>query len=151
MLSTSDKVFLNIKGATHNEPIQGHRASPLVSAFAKLYALAEEEERDAIFSMPPDSILVAEKGDKNSPEAYGYLACGSDGVDAVPAESANFCAPFNFPMKKKATAVGAPEHPPLWGGSQQVRRCIYLISLLPTERSDELRRHKYSQHFIASP
>ncbi|GMH94105.1 hypothetical protein TL16_g12808 [Triparma laevis f. inornata] len=121
MMSVKDKIYLNVLDATHNEPINGHRCAGITSMFIKGFMLGDEEAKKSLYEIPDGSEFpVAEKGDRNSPQAYGYLACSSEEGVTVPTEDASFCEPFDFPIDTAfRVGVGDDNPPPLWGGSQQ--------------------------------
>lgn len=114
-MSVRDKVYLNVLDATHNEPINGHRCAGITSRFIKGFMLDDEEAKKSLYEMPDGSEFpVAEKGERNSPQAYGYLACSSKEGVTVPTEDASFCEPFDFPVDT-AVRVGDDDNPPLFG------------------------------------
>jgi len=97
MMSVDNKVFFNVRNATHGECTQRHRAANLTRSFAKLFALGDESERDAVYTIP-EELIPEGRGARNSPETGGYLACSEDKEETNPVEDKEFCLPFNYTL-----------------------------------------------------
>ena len=101
MLQTPDKVFVDVKGADHSEPIEGHRMGDFIAAYSRLYALGDSSSSPAIFGTGPKSIrgsiAIAGPSDPNTGgggpggnQSFGYLGCRK-GSPSVPAGLDGYC------------------------------------------------------------
>jgi hypothetical protein len=100
MMSTPDKVFVNVAGAVHSEPVLGHRAGPFTAFFSQLYALRNQSAAPLIFGDGPGSIRtvlpIALPGAPNMGDSrVGFLGCRGDAAGrqtAVPPAFLEYCA-----------------------------------------------------------
>jgi hypothetical protein len=96
MLSTPDRVFVNIRGDGHTEPNGAHHEGPFIAHFSRYFALGDAEAGAAIYGVEAGSLVrslpLALAGDANSGDGkVAFVACARDGV-AVPATFASYCA-----------------------------------------------------------
>eukprot|EP00966_Prymnesium_polylepis_P098855 2289378-Prymnesium_polylepis.1 len=98
MMSTPDKVFVDVAGAVHSEPVLGHRGGPFTAYFSQYYALQNESAAELIFGDGPLSIRgqlpIAAAGEPNTGEGrIGFLGCRllAQNRTAVPAELLQYC------------------------------------------------------------
>ena len=99
MLRTPDKVFVNVKGADHSEPVESHRMGPFISAYSRLYALGDDSASTSIFGDGAGSIRgsvpIAGPTDANvggsGNKTFGFLGCRR-GEKSIPADLDEFCA-----------------------------------------------------------
>ena len=95
MISSPDKVFVDVSGADHSEPIEKHRCGPFVAYFSRLFALGDETVANFIYGNASTSIQntlpIATEGEPNTGDSVvGFLACRS-GKNAVPVKWAKYC------------------------------------------------------------
>jgi hypothetical protein len=95
MMSTQDKVHLNIKGDDHMEVSKGHHEGPWIAYFCRYHALGDLEARDKIYGTRLDSLVnynrIAPSGAYNNGDAdVPFLACSSEGL-TVPKQLAEHC------------------------------------------------------------
>jgi len=131
MMSVQNKIYLNVLGATHNEPINGHRCSKITSQFFRAFSLSDAEALEGLYEVPGEDapFTIAKKGDRNSPEAFGYLACADDEAATVPAEYSEFCAPFKASSSSLSSSSSSdPKSPPIWGGALQWSSTVHMTN-----------------------
>jgi len=95
MVSSQNKVFLNMHGSSHLEPNFFHREGPFIAYFAQFFALGDAAAGQRIYGSGPlalrNILEIARPGDKNSGDGkVAFLAC-SDGGEAVPPELGRYC------------------------------------------------------------
>mmetsp|Transcript_19125 Transcript_19125/g.49433 ORF Transcript_19125/g.49433 Transcript_19125/m.49433 type:complete len:393 (-) Transcript_19125:210-1388(-) len=95
MISSRDKVFINVHGAGHMEPNLYHSEGPFVAFFARAFALGDVSARAKIYGEGADSLQrtleLAHAGDYNSgADKVAFLACSRDKT-AVPHGFASYC------------------------------------------------------------
>jgi len=95
MISSPDKVFINVHGAGHLEPNLYHSEGPFVAFFARAFALGDVAARAKIYGEGAGSLQrtleLAQPGDYNSgTDEVAFLACSRDKT-AVPQIFASYC------------------------------------------------------------
>jgi len=98
MITTQDKIHLNIKGDDHMEVSEHHHEGPWVAYFCLYHALGDIEARDKIYGTHPDSLLnynrTASSGAYNNGNAdISFLACSSQKGLTVPNTLVEHCRP----------------------------------------------------------
>ena len=95
-LATPDKVFVDVAGAGHLQPLESHSEGPFIARYAQLYAQANSTAGDLIFGDAAGSLRrtlpIATPPAANLGEGrVGFLGCRR-GQPAVPPEYAAYCA-----------------------------------------------------------
>ena len=96
MLQPQDKVFVDVAGADHSEPVEGHRGGPFIAAYAQFYALGNATAGEVIFGAGPASMQrrlpIAAAGQPNLGNGtVSFLACRKRDALAVPAAERHWC------------------------------------------------------------
>eukprot|EP00656_Telonema_subtile_P015930 TRINITY_DN18385_c0_g1_i1.p1 TRINITY_DN18385_c0_g1~~TRINITY_DN18385_c0_g1_i1.p1 ORF type:complete len:377 (+),score=50.49 TRINITY_DN18385_c0_g1_i1:106-1131(+) len=99
-IQAPNKVFIDIHGASHLQPIEAHPEGPYLAYFSQLYALGDLSVSDLIYGNQSGSLSnsgvahfsVATQEDPNmgANSTVGFLGCRASGA-AVPAHFAQFC------------------------------------------------------------
>jgi hypothetical protein len=94
-LSTPDKTFVDIAGASHLQPITSHPEGPFIAYYAQLYAQANATAAQLLFGDGPAALRhalpIAAPPEPNLGEGrIGFLGCRR-GEAAVPPEWAAYC------------------------------------------------------------
>ena len=82
MIHSPDRIYVDIKGADHSEPVESHRMGNFTALFSSLYALGDASAAPYILGEGPESIRaslpIAASGDRNLGfNASGFVACSS--------------------------------------------------------------------------
>ena len=83
MISSPDRVYVDVKGADHSEPVESHRLGNFTALFSSLYALGDDSAAPFILGNQPgslqDSIPISGSGDRNAGVngTAGFVACSA--------------------------------------------------------------------------
>ena len=99
LIQGKTKAFVDVLGADHSEPVEGHRGGPFIARWSQLFALGDETAAPYIYGSGPGSIQkalpVTPAGGTNTGDGkVGFLACRETAggtVLAVPSEDAQYC------------------------------------------------------------
>ena len=100
LMTTRDKLFLNIINGTHmfdRSPLEGHPEGPWMARYLRYYLLQDQRSAQYLFGDGTDSLVHASglidttDRDRNQGQSFvGFLACRSGEV-GVPAAAARYC------------------------------------------------------------
>lgn len=96
MIAPPAKVFVNIAGASHLQPIENHAEGPFIAYASQFFALGNSTAGQLIYGTGPGTLqhLAALGGSYNcGANVVCFLACGRNhmGSFAVPANYSEFC------------------------------------------------------------
>eukprot|EP00746_Dinoflagellata_sp_MGD_P078003 gnl/MRDRNA2_/MRDRNA2_312294_c0_seq1.p1 gnl/MRDRNA2_/MRDRNA2_312294_c0~~gnl/MRDRNA2_/MRDRNA2_312294_c0_seq1.p1 ORF type:complete len:361 (+),score=50.23 gnl/MRDRNA2_/MRDRNA2_312294_c0_seq1:17-1099(+) len=98
MIAPPAKIFVDIAGASHLQPIQTHPEGPFIAYAIQFFALGNSTAGELLYGNGPTSLQqtlpIAQPGSTNTgANEVGFLACGHnhDGSFAVPAKYSKYC------------------------------------------------------------
>ena len=99
-LRTPNKVFVDVQGAGHLAPIEGHAEGPFLAFFSQAFALGNSSAADLIYGSSPGSLRqvlpITQTGGGNVGDGQvGYLGCRF-GLPSVPPEFSVYCSPVSL-------------------------------------------------------
>lgn len=94
LLRTPDKVFINIRDASHIQVFSTHEEGPFIAYFAQYFAMGNASAGKMIYGSGVGSLQhlpLAQPGDKNNgDDDIAFLACRQNGT-AVPEKHVQYC------------------------------------------------------------